>query len=66
MKHYDQNKFERNIPKLSETRKAISKIESFNQAELNDWQLSKDQITFWRKEIMEISDKILALLDLKD
>ena len=66
MKRYYQNKFEQNIPKLSELDKLLNNIQPSNQSEINNWELSKEQIDFWQSEVKRITNKILALTELKN
>lgn len=65
MKNYDQNKFEQNVPKLSNIWVSINELEPFYQEEIDSWELSKEQIDFWHSEVRKVADKILSLLELK-
>ena len=65
MKNYDQNKVERNFSKIHVANKVIGSFEQFTKEEVEAGELSQDQIDFWHREIKNIRDKVLLLLELK-
>ena len=63
---YFQNKFEENTPKIAEIRRLIADIVPFKQSELDNWELTRDQINFWQDQIKLTIENILTIWELQD